>query len=147
MALLDDIKKRMFAAMKSQQTVEKEILRVAVGEITTSAARGDSGELSDAEVQAVLKKLVKSNSEALSQATDASTKETLEREIAVLQSFLPRALSIEEIVAELAPVKDSIQAAPAQGPAMGIAMKTLKAAGKSAEAKDVTQAVARLRGS
>lgn len=147
MTLLDDIKKRMFAAMKSQHTVEKEILRVAVGEITTAAARSDSGELSDEDVQAVLKKLVKSNAEALSQTTDEQARATLQEEITVLKNFLPRSLSVEEIMEELSPVAETIQAAPNQGPAMGIAMKTLKDAGKTTEAKDVAQAVARLRGS
>ena len=37
--LLDEIKAQMFKAMKEGRTVEKEILRVAVGEITTQAAR------------------------------------------------------------------------------------------------------------
>lgn len=145
MALLGEIKKRMFSAMKANKTVEKEILRVAVGEITTAASRGDSGELSDAEVEAVLRKLVKSNTEALSQTTDESAKDALREEIEVLQDFLPQSLSPKEITAVLESVSDSIKAAPGQGPAMGIAMKTLKAAGKNAEAKDVAAAVSAIR--
>ena len=39
MALLDQIKTRMFAAMKSGNVTEREILKVAMGEITTDAAR------------------------------------------------------------------------------------------------------------
>src|SRR6186713_2456872 len=62
--LLDDIKARMFKAMKAGDVLEKEILRVAVGEITTEAAReGRKG--SDEEAQAILRKLVKSNEETL----------------------------------------------------------------------------------
>ena len=37
--LVDAIKAKMFEAMKAGDTVAKEILRVAVGEITTDAAR------------------------------------------------------------------------------------------------------------
>ena len=146
MALLSEIKTRMFAAMKAGKTVEKEILRVAVGEITTAAARVEAGELSDDEIQAVLKKLVKSNTEALAQATDPETQAALKEEITILHDFLPKTLSVEEIKTVLAGVADAIRQAPNQGPAMGIAMKALKATGKNAEAKDVAAAVGAIRG-
>ena len=41
--LLDELKARMFRAMKEKRDVEKEILRVAIGEITTDAARHHEG--------------------------------------------------------------------------------------------------------
>lgn len=143
--LVDDIKKRMFEAMKAGRTVEKEILRVCLGEITTEQARTHAGTLSDEEVQAVLRKLLKSNRESLSQAEDPKMRAELEEEQAVLESFLPRALGVDEIVEALAPVADSIRAAKATGPAMGLAMKHLKAAGATVEARDVTAAVERIR--
>src|SRR4051812_47115631 len=62
MALLDQIKARMFQAMKAGNVTEREILKVAMGEITTDAARpGRKGD--DAETLGILKKLVKSNEE------------------------------------------------------------------------------------
>ncbi len=142
--LLDDIKKRMFSAMKAGQTVEKEILRVAVGEITTQEARGQ-GALGDDEVRGILRKLVKSNREALDAAQDESTRATLQQEIEVLESLLPKNLSVEQIVAALAPVQDAIRGAAGAGPATGLAMKHLKASGAVVEGKDVGEAVSRIR--
>jgi uncharacterized protein len=146
MALKDEIKQRMFAAMKAQNIVEKEILRVATGEITMAIARADSGTISDEEVQGILKKLVKSNGEALAAGPDAARKAALEQEIAIIESLLPKRLSVAEIVQALADVTDPIKAAAGPGPAMGVAMKVLKAARAEVDSKDVAAAIARLRG-
>jgi len=146
MALKDEIKARMFAAMKAHNTVEKEILRVATGEITMAIARAESGTISDEEVQGILKKLVKSNREALAAGPDPERKADLEQEIEVIQALLPKRLSAIEIVTLLATVADQIKAAPGAGPAMGVAMKTLKAAGAEVDSKDVAAAIAELRG-
>ncbi len=82
MPLLDQIKARMFAAMKSGNVTEREILKVAMGEITTDAARaGRKGD--DDEAQAILKKLVKSNEETIEASQDETQKTQLRAEIAV----------------------------------------------------------------
>ena len=143
--LLDDIKARMFKAMKAGNSVEKEILRVAVGEITTEAARdGRTG--SDEEAQAILKKIIKSNEESLAVADDQEKKAVLEQEISVLAAFLPKSLSVDEILSALAGASDAVREAKSEGQATGVAMKHLKAAGAVVNGKDVAQAVARLRG-
>jgi len=144
MALLDQIKAQMFQAMKAGNTVEKEILKVAMGEITTDAARpGKTGD--DAEVQAILKKLVKSNEETIAASQDETQKVTLRAEIEVLNAFLPKALGLTEIVAVLAPVADAIKAAGNDGQATGVAMKHLKGLGAEVNGKDVSAAVRQLR--
>jgi uncharacterized protein YqeY len=142
--LADEIKKRMFAAMKAGNAVEKEILRVALGEITTQAARGDKP-LGDEEVGAVLRKLVKSNQETLSSSESDEQKATLTQEIEILQGFLPKTLGVDEIVAALAPVSDQIKAAGNDGQATGVAMKHLKTTGAGVNGKDVSEAVKRIR--
>jgi uncharacterized protein YqeY len=144
MALLDQIKARMFAAMKAGNTVEKEILRVAMGEITTDAARpGKKGD--DEESQAILKKLVKSNEESLAASQDETQKATLRAEIEVLNAFLPKALGVPEIVAALAPVAEAVKTAGNDGQATGVAMKHLKSLGAVVNGKDVSAAVRQLR--
>jgi uncharacterized protein YqeY len=144
MALLDQIKTRMFQAMKAGSAIEKEILKVAMGEITTDAARpGKKGD--DAEAQAILKKLVKSNEETLAVSQDESQKQTLRTEIEVLLSFLPKTLGVPEIVAALAPVAEAVKAAGNDGQATGIAMKHLKALGVEVNGKDVSAAVRQTR--
>jgi uncharacterized protein YqeY len=140
MSLAAELKKAMFAAMKAKNTTEKEILRVAMGEITRTGE-----EPGDVEVQAVLRKIIKSNREALEVSTDAEQRAGLETEISVLERFLPRSLSVAEIKEALASVVDQIKAAPGPGPAMGVAMKVLKSAGAEAAAPDVTKAVTEIR--
>jgi uncharacterized protein YqeY len=142
--LLDDIKAKMFAAMKSGDTVTKEILKVAMGEITTDAARaGRKGD--DAEAQAILRKLMKSNEETLGNTTDPAQRTQLEQENVVLATFLPKSLGVDEIVTLLAPVADAIKAAGNDGQATGVAMKHLKSSGAVVGGKDVGEAVKKLR--
>lgn len=138
--LVDDIKRRMFAAMKAKDTVEKEILRVALGEIT---GRGEATD--DAAVVPILKKLVKSNEESLAASTDTEQRQVLEREIAILQSLLPAGMSLEQVVEALGPAHDAIRAAKADGPATGIAMKHLKTQNVTVDGKDVAAAVRQIR--
>jgi uncharacterized protein len=143
--LLDEIKARMFRAMKEKRDVEKEILRVAVGEITTEAARpGRKGD--DAEATAIVRRLQKSVEETLATVQDDAQRATLKEELEILASLLPKALGLDEIVAALAPVAEAIRAASGDGPATGIAMKHLKGAGISADGKLVSEAVKRVRG-
>lgn len=145
MALVDQIKARMFKAMKAGNVTEKEILRVAMGEITTDAARpGRKGD--DDEAQAILKKMVKSNEESLAASQDDAQKAQLRAELAILNDFLPKTLGVSEIVAALAPVQDAVKGAGNDGQATGVAMKHLKSLGALVNGKDVSEAVRTLRG-
>ena len=141
--LLDELKARMFRAMKEKRDVEKEILRVAIGEITTDAARpGRKGD--DAEAIAIIRRLQKSVEETLS-AADATSRPTLEQELEILRGLVPQALGPAEALAALAPVADAIKAATGDGPATGIAMKHLKSTGATVDGKVVAEAVRTLR--
>jgi uncharacterized protein YqeY len=142
--LIEEIKKRIFSAMKEGRTLEKEILRVALGEIQTEEARG--GKQGDELASAVLKKLVKSNRETLEAASNPSQKATLAEEIAVLESLLPKGLTADEIASLLDPARDAIRAAGNDGQATGIAMKHLKAQGAAVDGKAVAEAVKKMRG-
>ncbi|HEX2669979.1 MAG TPA: GatB/YqeY domain-containing protein [Polyangiaceae bacterium] len=142
--LIDQIKARMFQAIKAGAHVEKEILRVAVGEITTDAARaGRQG--NDEEALAILRKLLKSNEETLASTTDAEKRAVLSQENEILATYLPKSLSIDEIVQALAPVTAQIKAVANDGQATGIAMKQLKSAGLTVNGKDVGLAIKELR--
>jgi uncharacterized protein YqeY len=144
MALLDQIKARMFAAMKSGNVTEREILKVAMGEITTDAARvGRKGD--DEEAMGLLKKLVKSNEESIEASQDEAQKAQLRAEIEVLNTFLPKSLGLPEILAALAPVAEAIKTAGNDGQATGVAMKHLKSLAAVVNGKDVSAAVRQLR--
>ena len=142
--LLDEIKRQMMAAMKAHDTVRKEILRVALGELSMAAERA-GGTLADEPVQGILRKLVKSNQDTLALTTDPAQQESLRKEIAVLEELLPKTLDADGIVALLDPVRDAIRAAANDGQATGVAMKRLKTTGAVVQGKDVGDAVRRIR--
>ncbi len=138
--LIDDIKAAMFAAMKAGKTVEKELLRTAIGEATATGEKPD-----DAQMTALLRKFVKNNEETQAAAADEATKEKLAQELEILKRFLPQTLNVEQIKAALAPVVEAIRSAAGEGPATGLAVKHLKSVGALVEGKDVSAAVKALR--
>jgi uncharacterized protein YqeY len=142
--LLDEIKRQMMAAMKAHDTVRKEILRVALGELSMAAERA-GGTLADEPVQGILRKLVKSNQDTLALTADPAQQETLRKEIAVLEELLPKPRDADGIVARLAPVRAAVRAAANDGQATGVAMKHLKTTGAVVQGKDVGDAVRRIR--
>ncbi|MFN9938086.1 MAG: GatB/YqeY domain-containing protein, partial [bacterium] len=64
--LKDEISRRIKQAMKDGNTVEKEVLRVALGDIQTAEAREGAKESDEAAI-AVVKKLLKSVTETAAQ--------------------------------------------------------------------------------
>ena len=143
--ITQEIKTRMLAAMQARDAVAKNVLGVALGEIQTAEARANRA-LSDDEAMAVVRKLVKSNEETLGHAKDDQARMTeLRREIEVLASLLPKALSVEAVAEALAPVAEALRAAKSDGHAMGVAMKHLKASGAVVESAAVQEAIKRVR--
>lgn len=142
--LVDEIKARLKDAMKARRTVEKEVLRVALGDIQTVEARGGEAMTDEAATQ-IVKKLLKSNRETLEATEAAEPRAVLEEEIRVLESLLPKALGPDELRAALAPVADAIRTAKADGPATGIAMKHLKDKSQTVDGKAVADVVRRMR--
>ena len=144
MALVEDLKKRIATAVKDGDSVARDVLRLALGEIQTAEARKNE-KLSDEEATAALRKLVKSNEETLGLSGEGERANTLKKEIEVLSSLLPKQLSVDEIVAALASQVDAIKAAKADGQAVGVAMKHLKSTGASVTGNDVQAAVKQIR--
>jgi uncharacterized protein YqeY len=144
MAIVDELKARMSEATRSKDEVAKNIYRLAYSEMQLASARSGK-DVNDDEATAILKKLVKSNEETLAVATEASQKEALAREIALLTAMLPKTLGVPEIVAALAPVAEAIRAAGNDGQATGVAMKHLKSTGAPVDGKNVAAAVKQLR--
>lgn len=138
--LIDELKQRMFAAMKAKNTVEKEIIRTVIGDVTSTGADAD-----DARVLSVVKKLIKSNEETLKSSSDEAQKATLNQELEILRQLVPAGLSPEQLAAALLDVAEAIRAAGNEGQATGIAMKHLKATQVEADGKAVAAAVKALR--
>ncbi len=145
--MIDTLKKRIRQAMLDRNELEKDVLRVALGDLQTEEAR--AGELSDADAERILRKMVKSNREtqaALAGKPDKAGKvAVLEKELAILESLLPKTLSAEETEAALAPVREILCGAEKDGMATGLAMKHLKTAGAVVDGKLVAQVVAAMR--
>lgn len=142
--LTDQIRERVKKAMKSGDTIEKNVLRVALGEVQSEESRSGKT-LDDDAVTALLRKLVKSNQETLAAGPGEERRRILEREVEILAELLPRTLSVEEIRAALEPVRDPILGAKSDGQATGVAMKHLKSEAAAVTGQDVAQAVKGMR--
>lgn len=142
--LKDDIKARMLAAMKERDEVAKSAYRVALGEVQSKATT-KGRDLTDDEVVAILRKLIKSNEECLAAGPDEARQAVYERENALLADLLPKTLSVEEIQAALEPVKDAVLGAKNDGQATGVAMKHLKSTGAAVTGQEVARAVRDMR--
>jgi uncharacterized protein YqeY len=143
--LVEEIKKRVALAMRSGDTVTRDVLRLALGEIQTAEARKNAP-LSEDDAAAALRKLIKSNEETLGALPAGDDRiAPLKREVEVLLSLLPAQMNGAEIVAALAGQVDAIKAAGNDGQATGIAMKHLKASGAAVNGAEVTAAVKQIR--
>jgi len=146
--LLDQLKDRIKQAMRDKNVLEKDLLRVVVGDLETELAR--HGSLSDKDAEKILRKMVKSNRETYQALQGHAGKSDdllqLEQELAILESFLPKSLSPEEVEVALAEVADSIREAAQDGVATGVAMKHLKSSGAVVDGKVVSEVVRKLRG-
>ena len=138
--LIDTLKKRMFSAMKANDTVEKELIRTVIGEVTSTGE-----DPTDERVVSVLRKMIKSNGETKKVTTDPVQTSTLAQELSILEEFVPPTLNVEQIVLALAPVVEAVKGASNDGQATGVAMKHLKSSGAEVNGKDVTAAVKQIR--
>ncbi|MDA0208555.1 MAG: GatB/YqeY domain-containing protein [bacterium] len=142
MTLLEQIKADMIAAMKEKDMKTVTILRTVTASVKNKAIDAKE-ELKDADVVAVVKSDVKKLKDALKDFIDAAREDLIEKtkeEIEVLNKYLPKMMSAEE-------VKDVVKKTLAElgeltvndmGRAMGAAMKAV--AGK-ADGDDVRAAV------
>jgi uncharacterized protein YqeY len=96
MALMEQINEGIKAAMKSREQLRLETLRMLKSKILTVDARGN---LPDADILKLFKTYLGNLQEALEQSQAANRPEIVEKlkgEIAIVQEFLPKALSPEE---------------------------------------------------
>jgi uncharacterized protein YqeY len=129
----------MIAAMKSGNTIERDVMRLIKGECDTETAKTGKP-ATDESVAKVVRKLVESNAETLKLMAETAEKEKetgrevtvperkaiLEKETEILSSLLPKTLTILEIQCILTSKIDDIKAAKSDGQATGLAVKFLK---------------------
>jgi uncharacterized protein YqeY len=131
MTIVQRMRAQLAESMKARDSVRTNFLRYWIAQLTL----GTGAEVADADAIKKMRGILK---EAKSGPTSFS-----EAELALIREWVPPTLSLEQIEAALAPVADQIKAAPKDGMAMGIAMKTL--AGQPVDSDEVKQAIAAIR--
>lgn len=135
----DDIKKAMLAkdkvALDALRGIKKEF-------IEAKTAKGGDGELHDDRALQILQKMVKQRKESADMFIQAGRAELAQDELAqveIIQRYLPKMLSDEELTAALTEIIAQVGAAGPQdmGKVMGVATKQLagKAEGRAISAK------------
>jgi hypothetical protein len=97
MTLKEKINADYIKAFKAKDTLVKNLLSVVKGEIQTIEKNISKADLSDEEVTKILNKSLKSLKETSISTSDAQKLDSVNREIEVINSYLPKLLSIEEI--------------------------------------------------
>lgn len=131
MNLFDKVSEDIKKAMLARDKVRLEALRGAKKEfLEAKTAKGANGELSDDNATKIIVKMVKQRKESANIYKENNRPELAENELAeasVLEEYLPKQLSTEELKAELkAIIAETGAAGPRDmGKVMGIATKRL----------------------
>jgi uncharacterized protein YqeY len=149
MSLKEKVREKFEEAKRTGNREQKNVLSVILGDISTAEARSGK-EAPDADVEKLLRKMVESNTETLTQLKshqrgDDPRAAVLEHEIAFLKSLLPQSLDTEAIIKALEPVRADIINAKNDGQATGVAMKHIKSLSLNAQGQDVSAAVKQIR--
>lgn len=146
--LIERLKAQTKDAMKAGRTVERDILRLVVGEAQTLEARNNKVP-SDEQVEKIIRKMIEGNQETINLSKNEESWAKLVEENKILEEWLPKTLTQEEIEAFFlnsdGPEFEQIQNAKNDGQAMGMAMKTLKSADQKVLGDDVKAVVAKIR--
>ena len=146
-SLKDTLKADLTAAMKAGDETARGTLRMALAAVTNAEVAGDEAvELSDDQVVAVLQAEAKKRSEAAEIYAQAGRTEAAageKAELAVLERYLPAAMSESEVAAIVAEEVATAAAAGNTGPkAMGAVVKAVRArVGASADGSVVANLV------
>jgi len=149
MTLGEQIVSDLTAAMKAQDAQRTSTLRMVKAAMMNRKIE-QGGELSDDDVQKLLRSLVKQRRDSIEQYEKAGRQELVDKEaaeIAVIETYLPQAASAAEIETAVAAAIAETGATSMKD--MGKVMKAAQAAlsGKSADGKQVSEIVkARLAG-
>ena len=149
MPLNEKIAADLTAAMKAKDAARLSALRMLKAAVTNKGMVEKGRELEDAEVLQVVASLVKQRRDSIEQFTKAGRTDLVDKEtaeIAILEHYLPPAVSAEEIEAAVAAAIAETGASSVKD--MGKVMKAVmpKLAGKNADGKAVNDAVRRTLG-
>lgn len=143
MNLFDQISSDIKAAMLAKDKVRLETLRGIKKEfLEAKTAKGGNGELADDAATKILVKMVKQRKETAAIYTEQNRPELAQNELAeaaVIEEYLPKQMSEEELTEALKAIIAQVGASSAKdmGKVMGVASKQLagKAEGRTISAK------------
>lgn len=147
MTLFEQVSKDIVAAMKAKDKVVLEALRnIKKFFIEAKTAPGANDELTDEAALKILAKLAKQGKDTAALYVEQGRQDLADEELAqveVINRYLPKQLSAEELETEIKTIIESVGATSAKdmGKVMGVATKKL--AGK-AEGKAISELVKRL---
>ena len=149
MPLNETIAADLTAAMKAKDATRLSALRMLKAAVTNKGMVEKGRDLEDAEVLQVVASLVKQRRDSIEQFTKAGRTDLVDKEtaeIAILEHYLPPAVTAEEIDAAVAAAIAETGASSAND--MGKVMKAVmpKLAGRNADGKAVNEAVRRKLG-
>ena len=143
MNLFDQVSSDIKAAMLAKDKVRLETLRGIKKEfLEAKTAKGGNGELADDAATKILVKMVKQRKETAAIYTEQNRPELAQNELAeaaVIEEYLPKQMSEEELTEALKAIIAEVGASSAKdmGKVMGVASKQLagKAEGRTISAK------------
>ena len=126
MALMDDVRAGMMAAMKNKDKVRKDALSALLSAMKSKAI-DNKGELSEDDAIAVVAREIKQLKETMDTApeTYVEIKEECAAKIAVLSEFMPKQMDVEEIKEVIAGVLAQLGLEKPEAKQKGIIMKNL----------------------
>ena len=131
MTLEQQVQEDIKQAMKAKDTVAMNATRAIKGQILLfKTSEGGSKEVTDGDILNMIRKLVKQRKEAAEQYTAAGRQELADNEMAeaaVLEKYLPKQLSVEEVKAKVQEIIAQVGATSIKemGKVMGVANKAL----------------------
>ena len=131
MSLFDQVSKDIIEAMKAKDVVRRETLRnVKKYFLEAKTAPGANDELSDADALKILQKLAKQGKESAEVYKQQGREDLANEElaqVAVIEQYLPKQLSQEELEAKRKEIIQQVGASSPQemGKVMGVATKQL----------------------
>lgn len=126
MALMDDVRAGMMAAMKNKDKVRKDALSALLAAMKSKMI-DNKGQLSEDDAIAVVAKEIKQLKETMDTAPESyvEVKEECAAKIAVLSEFMPKQMDVEEIKEVIRGVLATLGLEKPEAKQKGIIMKNL----------------------
>jgi len=146
MSLKEQVTQDLKAAMRAKDTIALDAIRAIRGEILKMEKGGIEGEVTDELIIKSLKTLIKERVELADTARKAERPDIFEEQdsvVAVLKTYLPEALSSDELAAivEAAVVQVGAETMKDMGKVMGSCKKAVQQSGKDADNRELSELI------